>query len=107
MDCTMPSRSNCRANSTQSQRDKERPSLSGSSHAILTRYRATSGGKHRLASAAGLISQAIDAVSQETADPLAGVANGQTYDGSSRCQILTFVDQQKQPRPTHQTGSQL
>src|ERR1700741_2716431 len=77
---TMPSRSNCRASSTQSHCDSERPSLSGRSQAILTRYNATEGGKDRLTAPASLIVQTIDAPSQKTVDPLAGIANGQPSD---------------------------
>src|ERR1043165_1853232 len=90
---TMPSRTSCRASSTQSHCDSERPSLSGRSQAIFTRCNATEGGKNRLTASACLIVQPIDAQSQETADPLAGIANGQTGDAGSVFQTSAIGQQ--------------
>ena len=77
MRSTTPSRTNCRAISAQSHCDKERPSSSGRSQAILTTYNATSGGKDRLAAAPRAIVQAGDAALEEPLDPLAHVLLGQ------------------------------
>src|SRR3954469_15008737 len=74
---TTPSRTNCRAISVQSHCDKERLSSSGRSQAILTTYIATSGGKDRLAAAAGAIVQAGEAIVEEPLDPLADMLLGQ------------------------------
>jgi hypothetical protein len=53
-----------------------------------------------------LISKSINAVCQETADPFAGIANGQTDDGRSSGQGLALLDQQDQPRPANQASGQ-
>src|SRR5262245_10282991 len=74
---TMPSASSWRASSTQSHLARERPSLSGRSHAILTRWSATSGGKDRRASPPPEVVQAIEALSGEAYGPFAGIADGQ------------------------------
>src|SRR5262249_35831051 len=92
---TMPSRSSCRASSTQSHCDSDRPSLSGRSQAILTSCSATEGGKDRLPSSACLIVQTIDAQSQKTADPPAGIAHGQTCDAGSVFQGPPIGEQQQ------------
>src|SRR5579862_4476578 len=54
---TTPLPTSWRAISAESQRASERPSLSGSSHAILTAWIATSGGKDRPSARPGLVGQ--------------------------------------------------
>src|SRR4051794_39846720 len=66
---------NCRANSAQSQCDSERPSLSGRSHAILTRCTATSGGKDRRPTGAFRIPEPGDPVAAKAVDPLVEMAS--------------------------------
>src|SRR5579883_228725 len=93
---TTPSRTNWLANSRQSHCDSERPSLSGRSQAILTRWRATVGGKDGLAPASRLVGQALQPLGQVTLGPLAGVADGQARAASSVFEGVALVQQQKQ-----------
>src|SRR5262249_59813800 len=77
IDATTPSRTNWRAISVQSHCERERPSSSGRSQAILTTYIATSGGKDRLTAAPGTIVQASQAAVEESLDPFADMLLGQ------------------------------
>lgn len=67
---TTPLATNSRASSAQSHCDRLRPSLSGLSHASLTRCTATSGGEKRLPSPPGLVRQARDSKLGEAPEPL-------------------------------------
>ena len=69
---TMPSRTNGRAISVQSRWDSVRPRSSGRSQAIWTTSIATSGGKDRLAAAAGAIVQAGEAALEKRWTPGVG-----------------------------------
>src|SRR5262249_55468989 len=70
---TTPSATNWRAISRQSQSASDRPRSSGRSQAILTRCRATSGGKDRLAAGSGPGAGAGQAEGPEAVGPLADV----------------------------------
>ena len=66
----MPSWIAVRANSAQLQRESERSTLSGSSHASFTSVVATTGGKNRHAPASGLVGQAMNSPFDEAFGPL-------------------------------------
>src|SRR5688572_22158660 len=67
---TMPVSRSVRANSAHVQSDSERPAASGSSHASLTRWVATSGGKNRGTPTPRIVEQSLNAFSNEPLRPL-------------------------------------
>src|SRR3954447_6043676 len=93
---TTPSRASGSARARQSHWDKERPSLSGRSQAILTRCRATEGGKGGLAPAARLVGEALQALGEVAPGPLAGVADGQPGGAGGVLEGVAAVQQPRQ-----------
>src|ERR1700722_13781164 len=98
---TTPSRTNCSANSRQSHCDKERPSLSGRSQAILTTWRATSGGKDGLAPGSWSIRQASYPLVEEAPHPLAGVTDSHADEARCVGQAALLVQHQEQTGSPH------
>src|SRR6266487_1353180 len=70
IDSTTPLSIAVRANSAQLQSDSDRPALSASSHASLTRCVATTGGKKRHPSASRLVAEAFQPLFDEAFPPL-------------------------------------
>jgi hypothetical protein len=66
---TMPSFSSFQASSSQAQTARERPSRSGTSHAILTRCRATSVGNSGLSPPAGFVFEPLNSLGIEATQP--------------------------------------
>src|SRR4051812_31872136 len=94
---TTPSRTSWSASSRQSHWDRERPSFSGRSQAILTRWRATVGGKSGLAPASRLVDETRESLAEVALNPFAGVANGQAGGlGSGFEGVAALVEQQEQ-----------
>jgi hypothetical protein len=70
----------------------------------LTTYIATSGGKDRLAAAAGVIVQAGEAIVEEPLDPLADMLLGQAdqaCDDDQGCALSDFEDGPTSPVQSH------
>src|SRR3954467_13955526 len=93
-----------RANSAQSQCDSERPSLSGRSHAILTRCTATSGGKDRRATGSFAIPESGDALLAEAFDPLVEMASFPDDQATCRRDGHPLGEEQDGPGPLNQPG---
>src|SRR5690242_8511451 len=99
---TTPSRTSWPANSRQSHWDKERPSLSGRSQAILTRWSATVGGKDGLSPASWLVGEARQPLGEIAFGPLAGVAHGETRRVRSVLESMAVVQQHQQAGTSNQ-----
>src|SRR5829696_2778557 len=97
IDSTTPARASWRAISVQSHCDNDRPASSGRSQTIFTACIATSGGKDRLAAAAGSVVQAVETVLQEPLDPLADVPLGQAGQPGDLDQREPVGDTQDRP----------
>src|SRR4051794_12226851 len=101
---TTPSASSWRANSARSQCDSERPSLSGRSHAILTRWTATSGGKDRRPTGALTVPEPGDPVAAEAVDPLVEMASLHADQATRRRDGDPLGERQDGPCPPDQPG---
>src|SRR4051795_7066448 len=101
---TPPSATSGRAISRQSQVDSERPRSSGRSQAILTRWRATSGGKDRLAAGSGLVAEAGQSLGPESLGPLAGVADADAASPGGLHEGVAPFEQGQETSPPGQTG---
>ena len=102
IESTTRSASSCRANSAQSQCDSERPSLSGRSHAILTRWTATSGGKDRRPTGALTVPESVDSVAAKAVDPLVEMASLHADKATRRRDGYSLGEQQDGPCPLDQ-----
>src|SRR5439155_21397161 len=71
-------------------------SFSGRSQAILTRWRATEGGKAGLAPASRLVGEARKPLAEVALDPLAGVADGEAGGRGSIFESVAVVQEQEQ-----------
>jgi hypothetical protein len=95
---TIPSRARCRASSRPSHGARERPRLSGRSHASLPRCPATAGGKDRLAAASSSIGEPRNARVNKAPEPLADDAPPQGQASATRRAGQALCSQPDDPR---------
>lgn len=94
IESTIPSRINVLASSTQVQVDSDRPISSGNSHASLTAYVATIGGKKRGPPASWCVGKAAESVLCEPCGPFPHDASCQPDLAADRGQGHTIGDHQ-------------
>src|SRR5712691_5245878 len=101
IDSTTPHSIAVRANSAHVHSDSERPALSGSSHASLIRWVATTGGKKRNPPASGLVAEAFQPFLDEPPSPFAHDLTCFSYLACDARQALPVRQQQDDPGPQH------
>jgi hypothetical protein len=102
---TMPSSSSFRASSWQSQSDRDLPSRSGISHAIFTRWSATSGGKSGLSPTARFVLEPLNSLAIESTNPKSNDPATHSNHAAGFREALALRDEQDRSRSSHQSGS--